>query len=75
MNYFVQGDPPTKKKTEFELFCFIFVEVIKKFMGSVFLGHPVHIFVPFLCSLQQTLGLGLAFVFEKKKKEEKGRKL
>ena len=27
---------------ELELFCFIFVEVIKKFMGSVFLGgHPV----------------------------------
>ena len=23
---------------ELELFCFIFVEVIKKFMGSVFLG-------------------------------------
>ena len=28
--------------TKLELFCFIYVEVIKKLMGSVFLGgHPV----------------------------------
>ena len=31
----LQGDP---KKTELELFCFILVEVIKKFMGSGFFG-------------------------------------
>ena len=30
---FIQGDP---KNTELELFCFIFVEVIEKSMGSVF---------------------------------------
>ena len=28
----------TQNKTELELFCFIFVEVIKKFMGSIFLA-------------------------------------
>ena len=33
------GCPP-QKKTELELFCFIFVEVIKKFMGSIFFGSP-----------------------------------
>ena len=31
--------------TKKELFFFIFVEVIKKFMGSVFLGHPVYIYI------------------------------
>ena len=33
--------------TKFELFCFIFVEVIKNFMGSVFWGaggHPLFIY-------------------------------
>ena len=33
---------PSKKKNELELFCFIFVEVIKKFMGFAFLGHPIN---------------------------------
>ena len=34
--------------TKLELFCFIFVEVIKKFMGSVFFfggGHSVKSFI------------------------------
>ena len=34
--------------TKLELFCFIFVEVIKKFMGSVFFfffAHPVYIYI------------------------------
>ena len=31
---------------ELELFCFIFVEVIKKkFMASVFWGYPVYIYI------------------------------
>ena len=34
------------KGKELELFCFICVEVIKKFMGSVFFGgHPVYIYL------------------------------
>ena len=38
--YRVTPPKKKKKKKELELFCFIFVEVIKKFMGSVFWGSP-----------------------------------